>query len=674
MERSVEQDAVAASVECEHCRGCFEFESAGSLPRCPLCDGVLRITEIRQAFAQGKSKADRRVFERVLYAAIARAGVGGHLLARTVLTEAFRPIHVPMRRISGRYFERRARALGSESEGLYQVDICTAVGLPDGLITALEETSRETTFAHQTPLGVLRMLPCDESDGRNRMLNRLQRVLQNTDGSPADILRADPAQEVHYYRKVWLFSRSFDGRKLHLAIDAFTHDVLLETWTQDVVDMRARSPRDWMWLAIPLCVLAIIGGGILETDALPGRIDLVLVVILLGLFLGWFYSQRRRTWARLRKNALKGDLIAFAEERRRLKIGGALSLLTIAFLCFFPLSISLYRLSSQISSKDPIPFLSMEERGIDAENLRPWSSININFLQSPLAVNGKAYVVTDVAPRIGPRLLRPLLIETPFHGVERVVGTGGYASLSEAIKASSSGDRIRVLSGRQWGGHAVVSGDLEIVGEPGATVLWDGGRGPYIEIGGADTTLRIRHLRLDGHYVNSSIIGDPNSAYGQEEVGFRPHLVLEDVVLSNNGGGSINFQSPGSTVEVYGGFITSMTVSNAERVVVKASRERRGVVSGVLFADIMGSKPRLAHVICVICLHDIDEVFLDNVGVRSGEAEVLVDRSIGRFTLGPHLGNIHIRFVDSEGRDHGVLPIPRDSPFTFRVGNGVAEY
>ena len=290
-----------------------------------------------------------------------------------------------------------------------------------------------------------------------------------------------------------------------------------------------------------------------------------------------------------------------------------------------------------------------------------------------MGLNGRQYVVTQGVPRIGPHPAVTTSQGTLSGGVTRVVGANGYRTLADAIDASGEGDTIRVRSGPHPGGQAVIRHDLVIEGDSDAVIQWRGGRVPFIQIGGAGTRVSIRHLRLVGDGVNSVLLGDPNLAFGVPEAGARPHLILEDVVVDNDGAGGVNLQSPGAVVEVYGGYLSSLHVSNARQVIVDALRGDTRVSSAVIFHGHWGG-PGIASAVCIICIHNVDEVMIDHVRTLGGQGEILVGSSVGQMRVGEHLGNVTIRLMDDTGRDRGNLPLPKGSPFVFRVANGIAEF
>jgi hypothetical protein len=330
------------------------------------------------------------------------------------------------------------------------------------------------------------------------------------------------------------------------------------------------------------------------------------------------------------------------------------------------------RSAGLVRSSDPIPYVPRFERGVDAETLRPWSSINANFLQSPFGVNGRTYVVTEPAPKVAPVLRDELPVRSFASGRLLVVGQGGYETLADAVAASLAGDRVLIRPGRHPGGHAIVKHDLLIEGEPDAVVVWSGGRGPFIEIGGADVRLVLRSLRLEAFAINSNLIGDPNPAYGGAPIGFHPHLLIEDSFVLSHGGSSVYFDSPGSVVQVHRAQVGSISLSNG------ALLELNSVAIGnqtILGGQIVGSRrPGVARGVCVICLRDVEFASLDNLSTPQEEGELLVANSVGRVVVGPRARNLKVRLMQQESRELGVLPLPAGYRFEFRVVNGVAEF
>jgi hypothetical protein len=554
----------------------------------------------------------------------------------------------------------------------YQFDVCLAVGLPETLVSALESSEIAGALRQGVPLGELRALACDELTAQRRASARFQDLMVGSQRvRDEDLVRVEPKRGEDYYYPIWFCVLPVGGRTLRLAVDVTTNAILLESWADTPLKPsrgRRFSQSAFAGLALIAAAVAIAFGG----ETLVDRPVLPSLLVLFSLTLCWLYSVHRLAHAKLRRSALEGDLLSIdyvVQRLRRTRRLAFLALLAmIGALCF----LSVAHLREVWFYEDPIPFVSISERGVDAEALRPWHSVNLNFLQSPLGINGRQYVVTTTVPRLGPHLATGVSPSTHPSGVIRLVGVGGYQTLSEAIEASGSGDTIHVQGGRYRGGHAVIRHDLVIEGERNATIEWQGGRGPYIEIGAADTTVVIRHLRFEGDRVNSNLIGDPNIAYGAPEAGIRPHLILEGVVIENTGGSAVNFQSAGATIEVYGGYFSGLVASNASRVVVTADPKKGSSIQSVLFPGHYGQG--IAHGVCVICLYDADDVFLDHVGTVVGQGEILVGSSAGRVMLGEHLGNVSVRLMDDAGRDQGNLPLPKDSPFSFRVVHGVAEF
>ena len=672
MDRSVIDEWGGTRLVCAQCAACYQGRQLDLPLACPLCAGVLQVTGHAPAVSTISQRADARNFHRVLLQLVARTSRTGLEIADVKLPANIRPIHIPMRRFRGELESLSAASNVQAVSSRYQFDVCLAVGLPGTLVSALESAQFASSLRQGVPFGELCVLACDEVTAHQRASDRFQDLMVGAQRvRDEDIVRVEPNRGEDFYYSIWLCVLPIRGRILRLAVDAETNGVLQESW-EDAPSVAAG--RRWVLrralaaLALVVAAVAIaVGGGSL----VAGR-DFPVVVVLFVLTLGWFSLIRSSAHAKLRRSALDGDLLSIDYVVQRLRRARRIAVVALSSLVGALVLVGASRMKEAWFYEDPIPFVSVSERGVDAETLRPWSSININFLQSPFGINRDQYVVTMAVPRIGPHLLSGVASRPAAIGVVRVVGAGGYPTLSEAIEASGVGDVIHVQSGRHPGGQSVIRHDLVIEGEHGATIHWHGGRGPFIEIGAADTTVVIRHLRFDGDRVNSNLLGDPNIAYGIPEVGVRPHLVLEDVSIFNSGGSAVNFQSAGATIEVYGGYLSGLIASNASRVVVTAGRKGVSSDHSVLFPGHTG--PGIAHGVCVLCLYAVDDVLLDHVGTVVGQGEILVGGSAGRVVLGEHLGNVTIHLMDDAGRDQGNLPLPKGSPFVFRVVRGVAEF
>ena len=535
---------------------------------------------------------------------------------------------------------------------------------------ALESTEPAGSLRQGVPLGELIAVGCDEAITQSRASERLQKLMAaSEDPSDDDYIRAEPKRGQDYFRPIWLCVVLIGGRCLRLAVDAITNEILLEAWIEPP-SVAARSSSTATGIGIPL--LLSLAGVCAIALALLAEYSTLYASGIAFLFVAAAFSfVRYRAHSRLRRSAMTGDLLSIEYVTRQLRQFRRLAVTITLLLSGSTVLLGMSQLREHLFRVDPIPFVGSAERGVDAETLRPWSSINSNFLQSPLGLNGRQYVVTQGVPRIGPHpvAVTPMRVSS---GVTRVVGSDGYRTLADAIDASQAGDTIRVRSGHYPGGRAVIRHHLSIEGEAGASIEWRGGRGPFIEIGGADTQVGIRNLRFVGDGVNSALLGDPNPAYGVPEAGFRPHLILENVTVTNSGGGAVNFQSPGTTVEVYGGYLSNLNVSNARQVIVTAAHGLDSVNRVAMFPGHYGQG--IARGVCIICVHNVDEVVIDHVGTVVGQGEILVGSSVGQMRVGEHIGNVTIRLMDDTGRDRGNLPLPKGAPFVFRVAHGVAEF
>ena len=672
MDRSVTDEMGGTRLVCAQCAACYQGRQLVLPLACPLCAGVLQVTGNAPPVSTISHRADARNFHRVLLQLVARSSRTGLGIADVKLPANIRPIHIRMRRFRGEFESLSAASNVHAVTSRYQFDVCLAVGLPETLVSALESAGFARSTRQGVPRGELCLLACDDATANQRASDRFQDLMVGAQRvCDEDIVRVDPIRGEDFYYPIWLCVLPIRGRILHLAVDAETNRILQESW-EDAPSVAAGRRRVLRWiLALLALVVAAVAVGFSGGSLVSSR-DLPVVLMLFALTLGWFYLIRSSAHAQLRRSALDGDLLSIDYIVQRLRRARRIALVALFCLVGTLLLVGASRMKTAWFYEDPIPFVSLSERGVDAETLRPWSSINTNFLQSPFGVNGHQYVVTKAVPRIGPQLQPGIPVHLSPSGIIRIVGPGGYGALADAIDASGAGDTIHVHTGRHPGGRSVIRHDLLIEGDPGATIEWQGGKGPYIEIGAADTTVAIRHLRLEGDRVNSNLLGDPNIAYGAPEQGVRPHLILEDVAIVNSGGGAVSFQSAGATMEVYGGYLSSLVASNASRVVVTAGRQPTGSVHSVLFPGHYG--PGIARSVCVICLFDADDVFLDHVGSVVGRGEILVGSSAGRVRLGEHLGNVTIRLMDDSGRDQGNLPLPKAAPFAFRVVHGVAEF
>ena len=660
-------------VGCDQCRLEFDIVDGGPAVHCPLCRSLLRQTgDQRIAESTSDSRHDIRVFERAFYGLLARSGRSDRVVAALTIPAYVRPVHIPMRRIRGRYQPRRVAETQTDDDRRYEADVCIGQGLPDALVEALEARVFIGPLPESIPPGELRLARCRPDVMVDRAARQLRRQrADGVQGEPLGMTRAEPERALDYYRAIWWCAIEGSGRSLQVAVDAVTGEVLLEQWGHSR-STGWLSRIDPILLALAFALIGLLcgapansGGGSVLWDRPLAMILTMLVAIAISVRDG---ADRRR----LRSEALSGDLLAVDSARRRLRQRRerfAAALLLLGTVSMVSAASNLLR--TWIAG-DPLAYLTMEERGIDAETMRPWNGINHNFLQSPLAVNGKEYVITGAVPRIAPRLLHGPVKPTPWTGLVIRLGAGGYPTLADAIHNARAGDRILVSTGCHPGGHAVVIRDVEIEGEPGACIAWSGGRGPFIEVGGADTTLVIRHVRLDGTNVNSSLIGDPNVAYGGEPQGVRPHVVLDDVVSQGPGVNPLDLRSAGGTIDVYGGLFASVSGSNLERLTIVPDTHAHGNDAGTIFHGFPTGG--LAQATCVICVGFSDDVTLDGVTIVEGTGDISLAGSLGRVSVGSHVKNLRVRVMDDALRDVGVIPLPKNRPFTFRVSHGVVEF
>ncbi len=660
---------------CDRCHLEFDIVDGGPAVHCPLCRSLLTQTG-RQGGAASTSdgRQDIRVLERAFYGVLARSRCTDRVVAALTIPTSLRPVHIPMRRIRGRYQPRLAMDRPSDDDRLYEADVCLGQGLPDSLVEALEARVFIGPLPDSIPAGELRLARCRPDVIVDRAAQQLRRQRsEGIQGVPVGMARAEPERAVDYYRAIWWCQIDGSGAALQLAVDAMTGEVLLEQWG-------AARPTGWLartdpiLLALAIALIGLlcgapttVGHGPLLWDRLFAIMVVVTVLVALAIA-----ARDGADRSQLRRDALSGDLLAVDAVRSRLRQRRdrfAAALLLLGTVSMVSAASDLIR--SWVAG-DPLAYLTTAERGIDAETLRPWNGINPNFLQSPLALNGKDYVITGAVPRIAPRLAHGAVKPAPWTGVVLRVGADGYPTLADAIDRAHAGDHILVATGCHPGGHAVVTRDIVIEGENNACIAWSGGRGPFIEIGGADTTLVIRHLRLDATNVNSSLIGDPNVAYGGEPVGVRPHVVLEDVVSPGPGVNPLDLRSAGATLDVYGGLLASISGSNLERMAIVPAAHAHGNGTGTIFHGFPTGG--LSQATCVICVGFSDDVELDGVNIIEGTGDVLVAGSLGRVSVGSHVENFRVRVMDDALRDVGVIPLPKGRPFTFRVSHGVVEF
>jgi hypothetical protein len=214
--------------------------------------------------------------------------------------------------------------------------------------------------------------------------------------------------------------------------------------------------------------------------------------------------------------------------------------------------------------------------------------------------------------------------------------------------------------------------DLLIEGETGAAIEWHDSRGPFIRIGGTDTTLVVRHLQFDTRNTNSNLIGDPNMAYGETPVGVRPHVILEDLV-SMPAVHVINLWSPGGTIEVHGGRYGGITGGNLERVAVTPLTRPDGSVELTYLVGTPIGAGGNATVTCVICIGNVNVLEID--GLRSEwDGDIRLSSSILRARIGANVESVRVQLTDDFMHESGTLPLPPGRALDFRLSHGVIEY
>jgi hypothetical protein len=660
-------------VSCGRCQLRFDVVGGAVAVSCPLCHGALKPTGTTAATVSTRSVSfDVRVFERAVYGVAARARASDRWISSLEMPAALRPVHVPMRRIRGWYESRGPEGTLADADRRYEADVCLAVGLPEPLLQALEARIVIGPLPESAPAGELCLVRCDPETAMERAARQLRRVRsQEARGDVTGLVRAEPQPGVEYFRTIWWCRVEGPGRSLELAVDALAGDVLYEAWAH-VGSPRWAAFSDPIALALTVAFVGLIGGMAVATDGVPFEWSRPVAIVALILAAGWIATRDNADRRMVRAGAERGDLIGIEVARRQLaqrRHRFAAALLLLGMLSMVSAGAGWLR---RWASGDPLAGLTVTERGIDAETLRPWNSIHPNFLQSPFGVNGRDYVITSAVPRIGPVLRGGPVRPTPWTGLTLTVGPGGYPTLVDAINRARAGDRVVVEPGVHPGGRAVVRRDLEIEGKDGAVIEWVGGRGPFIEIGGADTTLVIRHLRWVAHQTNSNLIGDPNVAYGGEPAGVRPHVILDDLMSGGAGVNEVSLRSPGATIEIRGGILGSITATNLDRLTIRPRLRVPEPASGTIFhgTPIGG----LAQSTCVICVGYTDEVQLEGVTILDGTGDVSLMGGIGHVYVGPHVGNLRVRLLDDTVRDVGILPLPTGYPFEFRVSHGVAEF
>ena len=669
---SVERSAGPREVSATECAGChvaFEgctFEGAS----CPFCGFPLGGNPDRLQPAPPKVQ-DEGGLERLLWKSLAQyapsAGALGGFMTESVPVA----VKVPMRRVSFDVQSRRGVLASDADRARHELEICLGKGVPEYLAKALETSGRGFGSPKAMPTVALRVQSEDESAVSLRIVARVEQDRQREQvvGS-ADIERALPGRREDYDWTLWVGHCSAPFGDLRIAVDAASGRLLAESWVPRVPRRLGIILQN---IGEALLILVAAPLALAWQDSLrrvPGLLPLLLAFA--GIWAFGSVAQHRQALRDLHRAAGLGDLATVHDLRRQLQRRRR-GLGVCALVVLFGALVTGYvRGIRPFQSLDPIPNVPRSERGIDAETLRPWTSINTNFLQSPFGVNGTVYVVTEPAPKVSPMLIKALPSANFSVGRVLSVGAGGYESLAEAVAASRAGDRIRVRPGRHPGGRMVVTHDLMIEGDPGGVVAWSGGQGPFIEVGGAEVRLVLRSIRLEAVGINSNVIGDPNPAYGRPPVGFHPHLDLEDAYVLSFGGGSIYFDSPDSVIRLKGSRVGSISLANAALLQVDNLVTGGQTILGGPSAESLHSG--VARGVCVICLRDIEVATLENLTILQEEGELLVANSAGRIVVGPGIRNLRTRLVRAEARELGVLPLPFDHRFEFRVVNGVAEF
>ncbi len=673
MDRSDSGEAANYSFVCDRCRAQYEIAGPVSHQVCPLCGSDLTRTPSLDAPVGGVSyRANFETFEYRFLAAIGRAAAIDPAALGLQLSRDLRPLHVPMRRIEGicqvRMPDRTNTVLSTHP---YQLDICCAEGLPVALRERLERGIKVREPPQGVPEGELRLRSVDVALRHTRAAEDLSRLRDaHYWVLPGEIASASPVRDFEYYWPIWLCTVSNASRTLLLAVDAISGEVLLEDW-QPTTRRAALTPEQRFGMVLGLSILLVMLMTAVSPRSLPSMVETYAAALLILLIGVWLLVTRRLDRQVMRRRAVIGDAPGFhaaqkrLEWRRRVARFGVLAVATYTVLA----SGREYLLTRW--QPDPIPFLSSAERGVDAETVRPWASINLNFLQSPFGVNGRAYIVTGPAPLLGPTLQHDTAYRAHETGQVRIVGEHGYASLAEAIQASSAGDLIRVKTGRHPGGSAVIRHDLTIEGEPGAVITWYGGRGPFIQLGGADTTVRFRRVGLAAVDINSTILGDPNVAYGDPVQGTNPHLILDEVTTVP-AAPLVSFRAPGATVDIFGGLLGRILVTNARRLRVVSTPHRPAVLQG--FRTPGPLHPGISRATCLICIEHVDEVELAGIVAPMAEADVLFAGSVGHIDIYNEVGNLRLLLVDDAARDVGVLRMVKGERRHFKFSQGVVEY
>jgi len=673
MDRSDSGDAGNYSLVCDRCRTQYEIGGPVSHQVCPLCGSDLTRTSSLDAPVVGVSyRANFETFEYRFLAAVGRAAALDPAALGLQLSRDLRPVHVPMRRIEGICQVRMPDRTNTElSPHPYQLDICCAEGLPGVLRERLERGIKVREPPQGVPEGEFRLRSVDVALRHTRAAEDLSRLRDTQNWVIAgEIASASPVRDFEYYLPIWLCTVSNASRTLQLAVDAMSGEVLLEDW-RSTPRRPAVTPEQRFGMVFGLSILAVLltsGISPLPFMSTADTYGVGLLILLIGV---WFYAARRLDGLVMRRRAIAGDGLGFRRAQKRLEWRQRIATLVVLVLgAYTVLAPSRHYLMTRLQA-DPIPFLSSAERGIDAETVRPWASINSNFLQSPFGVNGRAYIVTGAAPLLGPYLQHDNAYRAHSSGQVRIVGEHGYASLAEAIHASSAGDLIRVKSGRHPGGSAVIRHDLTIEGEPRAVITWHGGRGPFIQLGGADTTVRFRRVALAAVDINSTILGDPNVAYGDPVQGTNPHLILEEVTTAP-AAPLVSFRAPGATVDVFGGLLGSISVANARRLRVVSAAHRPAVLQGFLIPGLFHQG--ISRGTCQICIERVDEVELEGIVTLMGGADVLLAGSVGQININNDVGDLRFLLVDDAARDVGVLRLAKGERRHFKFSRGVAEY